>query len=130
MKKSALLILAFLILATPTFAESTVDVRVKNNVNPSSNSTVNSNTDITVETNGKVTNYSSNKPVDVEIKSVNGQTEIKENGVVISKSPKAQASTTPTLTPQPKDEDENGKDQKNIFDIFKDLFKTIFSLLA
>lgn len=87
MKRLFLLSLTLLLLPSQVFAESKATVKVNNNVSRSSTSNVDSHTNITVETNGQTTTYSSDKPENVEVQSVNGVSEIKINGQVVSQSP-------------------------------------------
>lgn len=122
MKKSAILIVAFLLFAPQAFAESTARVKVNNNVSGSSTSTVKSETNIRVETNGEVTTYSSDKPENIEVNSVNGQT------VSSPAKPTSEPSATPTATSVPHQDEENDSDQKNIFNILGEIFKKIFSV--
>lgn len=134
MIKIILIIIALLVTPHSVFAESSATVRVDNNIESSSNSTVKSTTNIRVETNGKVTTYSSDKADDVEVKSVNGESEIKVNGQVVdvtpvpSKDPSAIPSPTPVFDEN--DEESNENDSKNIIDLFEDLLKKVFSVFG
>lgn len=134
MIKIILIIIALLVTPHSVFAESSATVRVDNNIESSSNSTVKSTTNIRVETNGKVTTYSSDKAEDVEVKSVNGQSEIKVNGQVIDVT--ASPTKKPTAKPINADEDDDENEEelndnnKNIFEIFEDLIKKVFSLFS
>lgn len=135
MKKPFFLILAFPFFITQTaFAESSANVKINNNVSGSSTSNATSQTNITVETNGKTTTYFSDKPENIEIKSVNGVSEIKVNGQVVSQSP-TQTSATKTPTPKDEPEDEDDKEKaeekaRGIFDQIEDLLKSLFLLLS
>lgn len=109
-------------------AESRANVRVNNNVSGSSTSNIESHTNITVETNGQTTTYTSDKPENIELNSLNGKSEIKVDGKTVSKNndqanPSATPSTKPTVKPE-KTEREN----KNIFDFFGNLLRKIFLL--
>src|SRR3990167_3990458 len=102
MKKPFFLMLVFPFLITQTaLAQSSANVKINNNVSGSSASDVASHTNITVETNGKTTTYSSDKPKNIEVKSVNGVSEIRVNGELISQSPTQTATKTPTPTDEP-----------------------------
>ena len=104
MIKTILFLTVFTILTSSTaFAESSATVEIHNNLNTNStnsNSTTKSHTDITVETNGKVTHYESDEPGSVSVKSVNGESEIKVNGVSVSSPPKEPTSSPTTETSQ------------------------------
>lgn len=134
MIKIILIIIALLVTPHSVFAESSATVRVDNNIESSSNSTVKSTTNIRVETNGKVTTYSSDKAEDVEVKSVNGESEIKVNGkaVYVTQTPSKDPSATPSPTPvfDENDEESNENDSKNIIDLFEDLLKKVFSVFG
>lgn len=132
MKRSALFALVFLISASAVFAESKATVKVNNDISGSSNSTVKSNTNIRVETNGEVTTYSSDEPGNIEVNSVNGVSEIKVNGQVVSQSPiQTNATKTPTPTDEPEEDDENNKEKaRGIIDQIEDLLKKLFSLFS
>ena len=132
MIKSALLIIFFLTIAGGAFAESSASVKIKNDVSSSSDSQVNSSTSIRIETNGNVTTYSSSEPEDIEVKSINGTSEIKVNGQVVSQD---SSQTSPTKIPPPtasleEREETDSNSNKNIFEVFQDLFKKVFSLLV
>lgn len=133
MIKTALFVMLILVTPALVYAESSASVKIKNDVSSTSNSQVSSSTNIRIETNGDVTTYSSDKPEDIEIKSENGKSVIKVNGVVVSASP-TDGQTSPTSTPVPdptdEEEDENEGENKNIFEVFQDLFKKVFSLLV
>ena len=109
MKK--LFFLLFLAFPISNSYASSASVNVEQNVNSSStsNSSVNSYTNIRVETDGKVTNYSTNEPGKVEVKSENGETEIKVNGQIVTPSI-AKEISSPTAKPtEAKKEIENKK---------------------
>lgn len=134
MKKIFLAVFLFFFLSLPVYAKSTATVEVNSNVSGSRTSNIKTHTNITVETNGKTTTYSSDKPENIEVKSVNGKSEIKVNGVSVSSSPgqpTSEPTTNPSVKPtdQPEDEDDE-RDQRNIFDIFEDIFKKIFFLFS
>ncbi|GEM_PF-3543895 len=133
MIKTTLLILTFLVFATPVQAKNIASIKINNNVSSSSDSTVNSQTDISIDTNGQKTTYSSDKAQDIEVKSVNGVSEIKVDGNIVSgnnsNSPTIGPTASPTAKPTQKP-DENSNQNKNIFEVFEDLFKKIFSLLS
>src|SRR3989344_1110452 len=118
MKKPFFLILAFPFFITQTtFAESSANVKINNNVSGSSTSNVQSHTNITVETNGKTTTYFSDKPENIEVKSVNGVSEIKVNVELISQSPtQTSATKAPTPTDEPQDDESNKEKARGIFD--------------
>ncbi len=137
MKKLALIVIAILLTPSLVYAESSATVKINNNVNSSSNSntSVTSKTNITVETDGEVTSYSSDKPGNIEVKSVNGKSEIKVNGEVvkgesttsetdISKIPTATSSVSPSPT---MDQEEKEKEIKNVLEKIEDLVKKLFS---
>ncbi len=144
MIKTALLGLLLLLIATPAYAESTVNVNVKTDVDSSSNSTVESNTDITVETNGKKTNYTSDKPGNIEVNAVNDEHTVKVNGQVIKVNGSNQNPTTSgTPTPTINDDKNNNKindnleksiefveDEKNLIETLEDLVKKVFSVFG
>src|SRR3989344_5189623 len=113
MKKPFFLILAFPFFITQTtFAESSANVKINNNVSGSSTSNVQSHTNISVETNGQTTTYSSDKPENIEVKSVNGVSEIRVNGELVSQSPTQTATKTPTQTDEPEDEEEKENEKE------------------
>ena len=129
MKKSALLAIIFLISPITAFAKSESSVNVTNEVHSSSDSNATTETNITVETNGRVTHYSSDKPGNVQINSVNGESEIKVNGVVVSGTPTSETNQTPTASPSPKPTTipvDNNNGSKNIFNVIEELFKKLF----
>lgn len=134
MKKSLFLILSIpLLIAQGAFAESSANVRVNNNVSGSSTSNVQSHTNISVETNGQTTAYTSNKPENIEVKSVNGVSEIRINGELISQSPTQTATKTPTPTDEQdkENEEENVKEEaRGIIDQIEELINKLFSLLS
>lgn len=135
MIKTTLLVLTFFVFATPVQAESIASVKINNNINSSSDSTVNSQTDISIETNGQQTTYSSDKAQDIEVKSVNGVSEIKVDGNIVSGNNSNNPTTGPTASPtarpsQKPDGNGDGDQNKNIFEVFGDLFKKIFFLLS
>lgn len=119
---------AILIFTAPAsaFAENKATVNINTNIESSSKSTVNSKTDIRVETNGNVTSYTSDKAEDVEIKSVNGESEIKVKGVAVYVSPTATIEPTGLQNPESAI-DEKKVNNKNIFNVFEDLLKKVFS---
>lgn len=122
MFKLLLILALFLVSVGCVSAESKVNVKVNNNVTSSSDSTSSTNTNIRIEENGKITTYSSDKEESVEIKSENGISEIKVNGVSVSSSP-ASLSPKPTVKPE-----NNNEDNENIFDFFGNLLRKIFLL--
>ncbi len=133
MIKTALLTLVLLASPAPVFAASEAHVNINNNVSGDSTSNVSSRTDITVETDGNTTRYTSDEPGTIEINSINGVTEIKKNGTVVSgnnsNSPTKEPTASPTAKPTQKP-DENNNQNKNIFEVFEDVFKKLFSLLS
>lgn len=143
MVKAIFLIFLFLISASITYA-STAKVDIENRANINSNSTSsnksNFNTDIRVETNGKVTEYHSNEPGKIEVKSENGVAEIKKDGQVVQgtstqdSNPQASSSPNPTEPDdddekEESDEEEKEREVKTILERIADLFKQLFSLL-
>lgn len=139
MKKLALIIIATILTPSLAHAESSATVKINNNINSSNNSnnSVTSKTNISVETDGKVTTYSSSEPGNVEVRSVNGESEIKVNGEVvkentsdsddnISKVPtlNPSASISPTMSLEEKD-----REVKNIIEKIEELVKKLFSFL-
>ena|SRR3989344_3741458 len=130
MIKTALLVLTFLIITSPAFAESSATVKINNSISGSSTSIINSETNIRVETNGHVTSYSSNEPGNIEVNSINGKSELKINGVIVSQAPtQIQTSPTKNATPSPTHDEKDSSD-KNIFEVFENLFRVVFSLLV
>jgi len=115
-----------------TYAQSSANIKVENSVESSSQNETNVKTDIRVETNGNVTTYSSDKPENIEINAVNGQSEIKVNGQVLSgeeslstKSPSIKSAVEPEDIESKKEEVKN----KNIIEVIGDVIKGLFSLL-
>lgn len=144
MIKTALLGLLLLLIATPAYAESTVNVNVKTDIDSSSNSTIESNTDITVETNGKKTNYTSDKPGNIEVNAVNDEHTVKVNGQIIQVNGSDQNSNT-SGTPTPTiNEDKNYnkindnleksiefvEEEKSLIETLEDLVKKVFSVFG
>lgn len=131
MIKTGLLILTFLVFAAPVQAESRASVKINNNVDSSSDSTVNSQTDISVETNGQKTTYTSDEPGNIEVNSVNGVSEIKVDGNVVSGNNSNNPTGEPTASPtaKPSQEPDEDNENKNILEVFENLFKKIFSFL-
>ncbi len=129
MNKIFFLILLSLILTPKVYAKSIVDVKVNNNVSTSSNSTGSTNTNIRIEENGKITTYSSDKPENIEISSVNGKSEIKINGEHVSQKKLTNPNVSPDVKPSVKQENKK-EEKKNIFEVFEKIFKTLFSLLV
>lgn len=130
MFKLLLILSLFFICVDSVNAESKVNVKVNNNVSSSTDSMSSTNTNIRIEENGKITTYSSNKGENVEIKSENGVSEIKVNGLTVSPSPNQQIdeqTVNPTTKPIVKPEN-NKPNNKNIFDFFENLFRKIFLL--
>ncbi len=144
MKKLLFTIFSISIIFTPNaLAISSANVDIHNNVNSSSNSTsqTTSHTDITVETNGKVTHYESDKPGDVSVKSENGESEIKVNGVSVSSAPKNTSpsstdSNSPTMTSKPtpineaKEIEEKTNQVENLIEEVKEKIDSIQSILS
>lgn len=136
MIKIALFTIVFLALPSSVFAESSANVEINNQISASSNSSSTSTckTSITTETNGKVTHYESDKCGNVSAKTENGETEIKENGVVVSGSNSNNPTKEPTVsstakpTEKPDDDEESKEANKNIFNAVENLLKKIFSI--
>ena len=132
---TALFVLTFLITASPVFAESQSDVKIKvnNNVSGSSANTK-SYTNITVETDGNTTSYTTNESGSIEVNSVNGVTEIKKDGNVVtgneSNNPTSEPTASPTAKPSQEPDQDNNNQNKNIFEVFEDLFKKVFSFFG
>jgi len=124
------LIALLLVLLAPSsaFAASS-SVTVNNEANTSNSNSgqneVNVNTNIRIETNGEVTTYSSTEPQDIDIKVINGESEIKVDGKIMEE--EKISTISPTLNP---DSMEPIQQDKNIFELFEDIFKSIFSLLV
>jgi len=118
MKKVFLTIFSLSVIFIPTVFAETASVEIYNNVNTSSNNSTSkteSHTDITVETNGKVTRYESDKPGSVSVKSVNGESEIKVNGVSVSGTPKNLDDSSANIsTPKPTDKLDENEDKVNL----------------
>ncbi|MBI4098282.1 MAG: hypothetical protein HY426_04570 [Candidatus Levybacteria bacterium] len=127
MRITVLLALGFLLSTSLAFAESKASVKLNNNVSGSSTSQINSETNIRVETNGEVATYSSKEPGNVEVNSVNGKSEIKVNGVLVSSSPN-EPTSEPTASPTAKPTQEPGN--KNILEVFEEIFKKLFSFFG
>jgi hypothetical protein len=96
--------LLFLLFVSYTYAESEVNVKVSNDVNSSSTSQSENTTktNIRIQTDDKVMEYESEKPGSVNIKSVNGETEIEEDGVKITPNPTKNLNKQPSITESPK----------------------------
>lgn len=117
--KKILLLLAFFTLAPEAYAKTTTTVKVNSDVSTSGNNTSTVKNDITIETNGQVTHYSSDKPEDIEISSVDGVSEIKVNGENVS----------PTPTKEPGDnekKDEQETNAKNLLERLEEIIKKLF----
>lgn len=128
MIKILLIIVIFLIGANEVSAYSKANVKVSNNVSGSSSSNIESNTNITVETDGQTTTYSSDKPGNIEVNSINGKSEIKVNGITVSENNnKANSIVSPSVEPTAKPKNIEQKN-KNIFDFFGNLFRKILLL--
>ncbi len=124
MIKKIIPLFLFFLVATPAYAES-ANVNITNSVNTTgTNSTLNSKTTthIKVETNGKVTEYNSDKPGNIEVNSINGESSIKVNGETVSGNPTAEPNDdqTPTTTksPSPKPDQSNDKEKQNAIEEF------------
>lgn len=134
MIKTALFVLTFLISSSPAFAESRATVKVNNNVSGSSTANMESYTNITVETDGNTTRYTTNESGSVEVNSVNGVTEIKKDGSVVtgneSNNPTSEPTASPTAKPSQKPDQNNNNQNRNIFEVFEDLFKKVFSFFG
>lgn len=138
MKKYTYLTLAFLFsLTAPLVAhaatsvnitsegDSHSEVNIKNSFNSTNNSTTTSKSSVTITTNGKTQHYESNNGEDINIKSDDGSSEVKiqNNGSVKGSS----VSATPKPTETPHKENKETKRSKNIFQIIRDFFKSLFS---
>ncbi|KKQ75425.1 MAG: hypothetical protein US96_C0011G0023 [Candidatus Woesebacteria bacterium GW2011_GWB1_38_5b] len=114
----------------PAYAESSSSVTVNNSVNASNNNSGDNNaevsTDIRIETNGKVTEYSSDKPENVEINVKNGVSEIKVDGQIVEDD---SATSSPTPASEPKNKIEESQHSRSMLDFIGDIFKSVFSLL-
>lgn len=139
MIKTALLGLLLLLIATPAYAESRVNVNVNSDTN-SSNDDLKSHTDITVETNGKKTNYTSDTPGSIEVDAVNDEHTIKVNGQVIqitgSSNPTTSGTPTPTINEDRDNDNINDNleksiefvgEEKSLIKEIEDLIKKVFS---
>lgn len=122
MIKKVLPLVLFFLLATPAYAE-TASVSIKNSANTSGTNSTNTSTQethIKIETNGKVTEYNSDKPGNVEVNSVNGESTIKVNGETVSGNsnsnptaePTHEANPTASVSPSPKPSEESKNDEK------------------
>ncbi len=144
MIKTALLGLLFLLIATPAYAESRANVNIVNNVNSPSSSDSKTTTDITVETNGRKTNYTSDKPGNIEVNAVNDKHTIKVNGQVIQvtsspQNPNTSQTPTPTID-EDKDNDnindnleksiEFVEEEKSFIETIEDLVRKVFSVFG
>lgn len=128
MIKTLLILLIFFNGVSEVSAYSKADVKVNNNVSRSSSSNIESHINITVETDGKTTTYSSNKPGNIELNSLNGKSEIKVDGKTVSENnDTASLIVSPSAKPTVKPENKE-RENKNIFDFFENLFKKIFLL--
>ena len=103
--KKLIILTPFLILffASYAYAESEVNVRINNEVNSSSSTQEESKTqtNVRIETDGKVVEYESEKAGNVNIKSINGNTEIEEDGVKITPNPTNKLNKQPSISPSP-----------------------------
>lgn len=116
-----------LLISSNVFAESSASVTVENKVS-SSNENTKSNTEIRVETNGNVTEYSSDEPNQkIEVKAVEGESEIKIDEEVVTVSPTPEATTTPEESNDDTQDEIKKEDDSNIVVTF---FKKIFSFLG
>lgn len=144
MIKSALLGLLFLLIATPAYAESKVNVNVNTDVDSTSNSKIDSQTDITVETNGKKTNYTSDQPGNIEVKAENDNHTVKVNGEVIqvggsTQNPNTSGTPTPTINEDKNNNNINDNleksiefvdEEKSLIEALQDLVKKVFSVFG
>jgi Flp pilus assembly protein TadG len=139
-KLSLLMLLLPFFLVSNAFAESRATVNIKNNVNSDSSSTVNSTTKIRVDVNGKVTEYSSDKPENIEVKAVNDTSEIKVNGQVVTGSPSSTSNVTPSEKPteeptptkaqtdENEDKENEEEQRENLLDAINDFIDKIVSI--
>lgn len=116
MKTKLLPLILFFLLTTPAYAE-TASVNINNSVNTSgsnTNSNTKTETHIKIETDGKVTEYNSTEGGSVEVKSINGKSEIKVNGQMVSEHPttKPEASQGPTAITSPTSKAEKKDSEK------------------
>lgn len=136
MKKIFFLILLSLIFTPNVYAKSSATVKVNNDVSSSSNTNSTIKTDIRIETNGNVTTYSSDKPGNIEIRSVDGTSQIKVNSKVVNSEEPSKDNNKQNKDidkEKNKNEDSNTKEIKNkFFGLLKlpfDLFTKIFFFL-
>lgn len=132
MKKIILIFGLILTIPQVANAESTTNVKINNNYSSNNESSITNKTDIYIEENGKITTYSSDKPENVEIKTKNGEAEIKVDGNIIEETP-ATPTNSPEISPsQTKKEEINTKETliENVFKSVKENFKFIEKIFS
>lgn len=132
MKKIILIFGLILTIPQVANAESTTNVKINNNYSSNNESSITNKTDIYIEENGKITTYSSDKPENVEIKTKNGEAEIKVDGNIIEETP-ATPTNSPEISPsQTKKEEINTKETliENVFKSVKEKFKFIEKIFS
>lgn len=133
-KLSAILLLLPLIFVAKAHAESRAEVNISNHVSSNTNTTTSVKNNIRIETNGHVTEYSSDKAEDIEIKAVNDKSEIKVNGESVNQTPSGGISATPTNKPteepnEIKDDKNELKEKQNEFvEAVQEFIEKIFSI--
>lgn len=126
MKRYLLILPIFLI--TPNAFASNTSVNVSNNVTSKSNSEVTSNTNIKIETNGQTMEYKNSDAQKIEVKSVNGDSEIKINGEIVEVT--KQSTPSPSIEKETDDlsETEEDNQSKGFIENIKDFIEKIFSI--
>ncbi len=105
---------------------SYTNVEIENNTSSTNVVTNDSKTKVRIESNGKVTEYESEKPENIELKSEDGKTSVKINN-------ESKVTTTPSSTTSAKDNEndkkseEANKEGKNILEIIKDFLENLFN---
>lgn len=129
--------LSFLLLFLPFIfvqkanAEASAKVNINNNVSSNTNTTTSVKNNIKIETNGHITEYSSDRAENIEIKTDNDKSEIKINGQVVSQSPSGGASATPTNKPSNESEKKNNEkvsEKSNLVEAVQEFIAKIFSI--
>lgn len=126
MKKKIVPFFLLFLVATPAYANS-ASVNINNSVNTSgtNTNTTKSETHIKVETNGKVTEYNSNEPGSVEVKSINGESTIKVNGQTVSGTPTEEDVPTATASPTAKPTSTPDDNEKEELSVIKKVLEEI-----
>ena len=124
--KKIIIFFGLIFIITPfANAESTTEVNIKNSYSSNNESSITSQTDVYIEENGKITTYSSDKPENIEIKTKNGEANIKIDGEILEETPTPTNKPEPTASPTMNEEVNS---QKTIIENVFRFIEKIFSI--